>query len=376
MRALIVGALAALQTVAASPQAVDSARARAAQPPAPQGMDGRLRTEILFIRTLFGSIHAPPPDSFRIGEQEVAAGVTRTGTLAVARGNLAVRGRVTGDAIALHGDVIVYPGGSVAGNAIAVDGRVRTVGGVVEGDVRSIRGVTADLLAHAGGRGAAGAAAPVSTWEAIKMVIGWFAILCVMGIGVLLFAENNLTNTVAALDQQFARAFWIGVLTQVAALPGLMLLVLGLVVSLIGILLIPFAVVAYIIALAGLLTLGFLAVAQFTGRVFFHGRADSRAVRLRSLFLGLAIYLGAWFLAATFLWNPIVGSVLRAVALAGCWVAVTFGLGATILTRAGTRREGDRVRKGRPVDDLSWQTPTPVTGVVAARRPVVTTKER
>ena len=72
-------------------------------------------------------------------------------------------------------------------------------------------------------------------------------------------------------------------------------------------------------------------------------------------------------------WSPVVGSVLRAVALAGCWVALTFGLGATILTRAV--RDARAIAPAASVDDLSWQTPTPVTGVVAARRPVVTAKK-
>jgi hypothetical protein len=369
MRALTFGALAAAFFAAAAPaqQAADSASGPRAR------MDGRLRTEIAIIRSLFGSIHAPAADSFRLGNHEVPAGATRQGTMAVARGNLAIRGRVTGDAIALHGDVVVHPGGSVGGNAIAIDGRVRSVGGMVEGDVRSIRGITGGILARTGGRGTA--AAPVSTWSALKMVLGWFAVLFAIGIGVLLFAEKNLDGVVRALEQQFARSFWIGVLAQLATIPLLLLVVLGLAISLIGILLIPFAVVAYVIALAGLLTLGFVAVARFTGRVFFRAPALSRVVNLRSLFLGLVIYLGLWFVAAAFVWNPIAGSVLRAVALAGSWVALTFGLGATILTRAGTRREGDRVRSPRPVDDMSWQTPTPVTGVVAARRPVATVKE-
>jgi hypothetical protein len=61
--------------------------------------------------------------------------------------------------------------------------------------------------------------------------------------------------------------------------------------------------------------------------------------------------------------------------MAGSWVALTFGLGATILTRAGTVREGETTKPARSMDDLSWQTPTPVTGVVAARRPVVAAKE-
>jgi hypothetical protein len=336
-------------------------------------MDRRLRTEIALLSRLLYGVDVPSADRFRLGNEEVAAGTTRQGPVAVARGNLAVRGRITGDALVVHGDLVVYPGGSVSGNAVAVDGHVRTSGGVVEGDVRSVRGITGSILARAAGR--AGTSEPLSTWSALKLVLGWFTILFGIGIGVLLFAEKNLDGVVGSLELEFTRAFWIGVLAELAMIPALLAILLGLAITLIGILLIPFALVAYAIALAGLLTLGFLAVARFTGRAFYRGKASSRAVNLRSLFLGLVIYVGLWFLAAAFVSNPVVGSVLRAVALAGSWVALTFGLGATILSRAGTRGADDRARRARPVDDLSWQTPTPVTGVVAARRPVVTAKE-
>jgi hypothetical protein len=370
MRALIVGALAAATLTAAasahSQQTVDSTRRTTP-------VDGRLRAEIAVLRGLFRSVHAPTADSFEVGGVEVLSNATRQGTVAVARGDLSVRGRITGHAIALHGDVIVYPGGVVQGNAIAVDGRVRTVGGIVEGDVRSIRGLAGDILARTAGRG--GTVEPVSTWAAIKMVIAWFAILFTLGIGVLLFAERNLDGVVEALQQQFARSFWTGVLAQLATIPALLLILVALAISIIGILLIPFAVVAYVVALAGLFTLGFIAVARFTGRVFFKAPAPSRAVTLRSMFVGLVIYLGLWLLAAFFVWSPVAGSVLRAVAFAGCWVALTFGLGATILTRAGTRRASDKERRPKPADEMSWQTPTPVTGVVAARRPVAVVKE-
>jgi hypothetical protein len=367
MRALTLWALAAATFAAAATaqQSPDSTRSTPA-------IDGRLRTEIALLSRLLGGVDVPTADSFRLGNHEIAAGTTHQGTIAVARGNLVVRGQITGDAIVLHGDLVVQPGGSVLGDAVAVDGRVRPDGGAIKGDIRSIRGITGSILARAAGR--TGSGQPLTTWSALKMVLGWFAVLFVMGVGVLLFAEKNLDGVVTALERDFTRSFWIGVVAQLAAVPLLLLLILGLVITLIGILLVPFAVVAYVIALAGLLTLGFLAVARFTGRAFFRQRAVSRAVNLRSLFLGLVIYVGLWLVAAAFVWNPIIGSVLHAVALAGSWVALTFGLGATILSRAGT---GDRVgaRPARPVDDLSWQTPTPVTGVVAARRPVVTAKE-
>ncbi len=370
MRALIMGALAAATL---APLALAQQSDSVTPPRSPAVMDGRLRTEIGLIRRIFGSIHAPVADSFRLGNTEVAAGITRQGTMAVARGNLEVRGRVVGDAIALHGDVVVHPGGTVSGNAIAVDGRVRTIGGVVEGDVRSIRGVTGSILARAARSGPE--ASPAGTFSSLKVVLGWFTILFAIGIGVLLFAERNLDGVVTALEQDFARSFWMGLLTQVATIPVLLLVVAALTVSIIGILLIPFAAVAYVVALAGLLTLGFIAVARFTGRAFFRAPVQTRGVNLRSLFLGLVIYLGLWLVSAAFVWNPIAGSVLHAVALAVTWVAMTFGLGATVVTRAGTRRDGDRARAARPVDDMSWQTPTPVTGVVAARRPVAAVKE-
>src|SRR5688572_8401915 len=100
MRALIIALAAALAPAAQAQQPVDSS------PPRSAAMDNRLRTEIIILRALFGSIRAPEADSFRLGNQEVATGATHQGTMAVARGNLDVRGRVTGNAIAVHGDVI------------------------------------------------------------------------------------------------------------------------------------------------------------------------------------------------------------------------------------------------------------------------------
>lgn len=374
-RALVLGALAVVTSAAAAP-AQQGSSVPAQQVDDRSGVvpsaDGRLRFEIGVLQLLMRDLRVPDASVFRFGNQTVPPDSTVRGTVAVARGNLDVRGQVTGDVVVLHGDIIVHPGASIQGSTVAVDGRVRMTGGMVGGDVRSIRGVTGSLLARTGREPAV---EPLSTWAAIKMVIGWFAVLLAIGIGVLLFAERNLAGVVAVLDRSFSQAFWVGLLAQFAALPALLLVCVGLAISILGILLIPFAIVAFVIALAGLVTLGFIAIARFTGRAFFGAAGESRMVALRSLALGLTIYLGLWLLAAAFVWNPVAGSVLRSVALAGSWVAATFGLGATILSRAGTQRDGTR-KIARPLDELSWQTPTPVTGVAAARRPVAVVKER
>ena len=365
-RAHTLGALAALliATSARAQQAADSA----SRPT----MDGRLHAEIALLGAVLRGVDVPASDQFRLGNQSIAV-TDSTGPVAVARGNLEVRGRVAGDALVLHGDIIVFAGGSIAGSAVAVDGRVHPSGGVISGDVRSIRGVTGSLLARAAGRAAA--ARPVSTVGEVKVVVGWFAVLFAIGVGVLLFAERNLEGVVDALTKEFARSFWVGVLGQLAAIPALLLIIVALCVTLIGVLLVPFAIVAHLILLAGLVTLGFIAVSRFTGRAFLRSSEASRRINLQSLLVGLAVYLGLWLLAAVFVWHPMAGSFLRAVALAGSWVAVTLGLGATINTRAGTRRPAAAADAARASDSMSWQTPTPVTGVVAARRPVVVAKK-
>jgi hypothetical protein len=208
----------------------------------------------------------------------------------------------------------------------------------------------------------------------VKVVAGTFGVLLIVAIGVLLFAAPNLTEVVETVERRFARAFWIGLAAQLLVLPGLVVLCIALALTLIGVLLIPFAIVAYAIAIAGLLTLGFFAVAQLIGSAVWRGRdATERSRLFGTLVVGIAIFFALWLLAGLLVWAPLVATVIRAAAVAASWAAITLGLGAAILSRAGTHR---RVASGsRPVELAAWQTPTPVTGVVAARRPVAVAKE-
>jgi len=345
------------------------------QPQQPIG--DRARHQIDQLRARPEGSGLPPADSFTVGPRAIPAAATQSGIVAVADGSLDVYGRLDGNAYALNGDIVVHNGGVVTGDAVSIGGRVLLDGGRIEGERLTLSAVPTDAVPQARGQ------APLSTWQAIKLVVGWFAVLVIIGLGVLVFAEPNMDGVIEAMEANFAKAFWFGVLGQIMALPVLTLLCIGLVLTLLGILLVPFAVVAYCIAFAGLLAMGFLAVARLTGSLWSRTDATSpsaaRGANIRALFIGLVLYMGLWLLAAAFAWQPVVGAILRAVALSVSWVAVTLGLGATLLSRAGTKRLDARQRAAgarRPAPaDLAWQTPTPVTGVAAARRPVVTTKE-
>ena len=315
----------------------------------------------------------PSADSFTVGNRSVAGGSTLSGTVATCGGNLDVYGTVNGEAVAVNGDVIVHEGGVVTGDAFAVRGRVRLDGGRVQGEIRTLQGRVGELPASRTRRELSPAEA---TARALKIVVGWLAMLALIGIGVLVFASSHLEGVVETLERRFSRAFWVGLVGQLSILPVLLILVVGLAITLLGILLIPFAVVAFMLGVAGLSTLGFLAVAQVTGGAL--RKPDNRIITergaaLRALVIGVALYVGLWLVAAAFTWMPIVGGILRGLALAMTWAATTAGFGAALLSRAGTRRDIPDAPARRPApapaSDMSWQTPTPVSGVVAARRP-------
>jgi hypothetical protein len=365
--------VAAAQKKPATARATSSLQAQAQQP-----VTGRVRQQIDQLRTRPEGKNVPPADSFTVGPRAVPAASTLHGPVAVAEGTLDVYGRLEGDAVAINGDIVVHNGAVITGDAMSIGGRVLVDGGRVQGEQLTISAPPSAAIR------VAPVSAPLTTWQSIKLVVGWFAVLVIIGLGVLIFAEPNMDGVVEAMEGNFARAFWIGLLGEITALPVLVLLCIGLALTILGALLIPFVLVAYPIAFAGLLALGFLAVARLTGRAWTRGDTTTpnatRVANLRALFTGLILYLGLWLLAAIFTWQPVAGAILRGVALAVSWVAVTVGLGAALLSRAGTKRLDARARAAaaarRPApEDLSWQTPTPVTGVAAARRPVVTVKD-
>lgn len=312
----------------------------------------------------------PSSDAVTTGDLTIEAGRTVTGPVVVFEGTLTVLGRVNGDVVSLGGDVVIGPGGQVSGNAVAVEGTVRRSGGTVDGDVRALSGVLTDDAVEP-----IVDAEPRSTASDVKLAVSWLGVLLVIGVGILVFAQPYLEGVVDTLETRFWRSFLVGIAGELAAIPVLVLMLVALGITVIGILLIPFAVVAYVLALAGLLTLGFVAIARLTGGALGSDavrRLSARGSALRGVVVGTLVLLGMWIVAAALSGVPIVGPLLRAVAVTVTFVAATAGLGATILSRAGTRAV--EATAAKPVEPAVWQTPTPVTGVAAARRPASTRK--
>lgn len=209
----------------------------------------------------------------------------------------------------------------------------------------------------------------------LLLVAAWLAILVVIGAGTLMLASDNLMAVADALERHYGTALVAGLAGQAAFAPLLAALIVALVLTILGILLIPFAIVSYVIVAAGIVTLGFLATAVVVGRGWRPAPATTdrarRAATLRALVVGNVVLVAPWGVAALLAAWPAAESVARGVAFAITWVACTAGLGAALISRAGIRQVRT-TQAQKAMESAGWQTPTPVSGVVAARRPAAT----
>jgi hypothetical protein len=371
--AVLIALPGSLRSQAATAPSAAAAPATPAASPAQAAQLDTARLWLDSLRSEFADVDVSF-DNFHSGTRSVSAGERISGDLVVFRGDAEVHGTVEGDVVSLFGNVIAHPGSRVTGDAVAIGGRARLEGGTVDGEIRSITG---NIFAPATPARTAPAS---STSRNIALSVGWFLFLGLLGGFLALFAREKLERIAETVRDDFTRAFTVGLLGELAIIPAIVLSVIALAITVIGLLLIPFAVVALCLATAGALALGFLAVSFLAGETFQRRGplASANSGRaLRAVLLGLSFYLGLWLLAAVFTWAGFLGGILKLVSAALTWVAVTVGFGATILSRGGTRVPGAApLAPPIPEDEVSWQTPTPVSGVAAARRPTPAPRPR
>ncbi len=210
------------------------------------------------------------------------------------------------------------------------------------------------------------------TGEAVLQVSGVAIIGLVLALLVLVTALGPLEGVIKTVEADVSGAFWRGLVAQAITLPLIALVLLALALTVVGLLMVPIVLMASTLAIAGVSTLGILAVAAVIGRARARGDAPrSRARLLRALLIGYALLWTPWMLAALLVAVPGAGLTVRIVALASTWVVATVGVGAVLRSRGGSRVPDEPVRRaavGAPAKQPDWSTPTPVQGVVAARR--------
>jgi hypothetical protein len=309
-----------------------------------------------------------PGGQARAGAYSIGSDQTQTGHLLVFRGNAEVFGRLQGNLVTFAGNVVLHPGAVIAGDVLAVHGTIYNRGGEVQGETLTLRPAPA----------ATSSGPPPSAWavtlQRLSGVIGVFLTLAAIGWGLAAFGQHHLQVVSDTVSHNFGRAFLTGLVGQILVLPTFGMLIVGLVLSVVGILLLPFAVVVFALLLVVGVLGGFLAVTHAMGETYTRrrmaaGLALGAPGHMQFLAVGLAGVVVLWLAWALFGWVPVAGTLIRAAALLVTWVLATAGFGAALLSRAGVK-EGFAGRIIPPealTDEYLWATPR--YGVQAVQRP-------
>jgi hypothetical protein len=317
--------------------------------------------------------------SARRGDFSLGSSEDLKGDLLVLDGDADVYGSLRGNLVTVDGDVVVHPGGVVSGDVLTLGGEVRDEGGEIGGEVRTLKsGPRQSAIVRE-------AAAPLSAFQSVLRrsagVLGVFLTLCALGFGLVMFGRQNLEVVSDTVSHSFGRAFVTGLLGQILLLPTFGMLVVGLILSVAGILLLPFAIAVFAMLTVIAVVVGYLAVAHAMGETYTRRRMAMGVVigspnSYRYLLVGLLGLASVWAAWALFGWVPVAGSIVWGAAFFVSWLLGTAGFGAALLSRAGIKENfaGRLLPPEALTDEYLWATPQ--FGVPAGRRPGTRTPTR
>ena len=167
------------------------------------------------------------------------------------------------------------------------------------------------------------------------IVIGWLIMVGLIGFALMAFGADKLQIVIHTMQKGVGKSLGSGLLGQLAIIPGAVAVCALLAATLIGILLIPLGLIAFMFVVAGIAMFGFVAVATMTGAALSAGskRDDTpHGAMLRSFVIGTAVFMGLWVAVAA-LWRvPLLGPMLESFASAVTFIAATTGFGAVLLS--------------------------------------------
>jgi len=350
-----------------TPQAV-----QAADPQGPTVSVTRLDNPAQLERDLRAALREPLSDtrltvtggSARLGVYSVGSAERISGDVVVLKGNAEVHGRIEGNVVTLDGHVIMHPGATITGDVLTIGGKIRQLGGNILGsqmelDAAPVAAAAPSIPALIAQRGAG--------------LLGIGLTLVILGLAIVTFGRPNLEIVSDTVSHSFGRAFLVGLLGQVLILPTFGMLIVGLVLTIAGTVLVPFAAVVYLLLAIIALVGGLLAVAHSMGETITRRRMAQGIMvspnAYRYVLTGLGAMSLLWIAWVGFGWVPVAGTLVFAGALLSTWSVATVGFGAALLSRGGVREHfaGRILPPELMTDEYLWATPQ--FGVPAIKRP-------
>ncbi|MBI4540715.1 MAG: hypothetical protein HY704_14535 [Gemmatimonadetes bacterium] len=286
-------------------------------------------------------------------------------------GDLDVHGTIRGDVLIVDGELRLHDGGRIEGDVRLVDGTLERLGGELLGSVRDIEQEVEQAVRDADveriveravkrstdrfdafrpfryiGRGLAG----------ILQTLAVFAVLAVIGGAVVFFARDKLETVADTARRATGRAAGVGLAGAFLLIPACVLGVIVLAVSIIGIPLLLVWIPLFPLAAVAAAALGYLGVAHAIGEFVashrFEGwewmrRSNSHYYMLSGLAVLIAPFLAAYAVGMGGPWFGFLRGLLLFLGILATFAAVVVGLGAVLLSRAGTTRA---FAPGRPAE--------------------------
>ncbi|MGW8282166.1 MAG: hypothetical protein ACWGON_02595 [Gemmatimonadota bacterium] len=295
----------------------------------------------------------------------IDSGQIVNGDLVQLEGDVLLEGTIRGDVIVLDGELSLAEGSRVEGDLLQVGGEVLQNGGAVLGELVSVSFDMDDLLdiEALGDIDVDVAVAPDIRVRAdrhrpgffgrignnighavggLALALGWLIGLGVIGALLVYFFRPRLEVVADTARLNLSRSFGVGLAGQLLFVPIGLVLVVGIVTWLV----LPFYVLAAVFAIPA----GYIAAAHAAGEVFDLRRYDwverlnvRRSNSYWYVWTGLALLLAPFAVgSAMYLFGGLLGFLRGLVFFAAgviTWTAITTGLGAILLSRAGSRRE-------------------------------------
>jgi len=307
-----------------------------------------------------GAAAVEQPEGSRIAFNglTVPAGKVVDGDVVAPFGDVRVEGEVMGDVTVGHGNLVLARGATIHGDAVVNGGgRLFNEGGRVFGEMRvnsDEDGAEGRAVAAAPGRGHRPAAEVIRvrpTWwgtmtegiEGIISALTFGLILCGIGAALVFYALPQLERVSHTVRRDAGRSFGIGIAANFLTIPAFVVGAVILVVTIVGIILLPLYLPLFWVAVAAVIGQGLLGVAHAIGERTAEQGGSFASVRRNAytyVFTGVAILIAPLILGNLLKLTGFLGWLGILVNVIGwmlIWLAGTIGFGAVVLTRAGTR---------------------------------------